>query len=93
MRVSILGPNLPRPFSDKGTFHIHAEGCRDIARYRIREGSDQGGWTMDASSIEDIVEEVYGDVMGDYTPRAPWDEYESDFHFAPCVSSLPRETE
>lgn len=90
MQVAILGPNLPRPLCDKGDIHAHAAGCADIAR-RYPAGRDQGGWVIEAASIQEIIEDVYGDQMHDYDPPAPWSDYEGDVWLAPCVRELPRE--
>lgn len=85
MRVTILGPNLPRPLCDKGDMHVHAAGCADVRRYP--KGADQGGWEIDADTMQDVVEAVYGDMI-DESGRA-WHEYIGDLHWAPCVDSLP----
>jgi hypothetical protein len=88
MRVTIVGPNLPGSLQRQGTFHVHAEGCADLKRGPIRPYAEQG-WTIDATSREDVAEEVYADMIdeheGDGTVYATAAGYVSDFHFAPCV--------
>jgi hypothetical protein len=92
-RVTIIGPNLPRPLCDKGTFHVHAEGCADIKRYPQPRDPD---WTIEASSIATVVEDIYSDILAENDIDGPdhpaWPIYESDVHFAPCVK-LPRKDE
>lgn len=83
MRVTIVGPNLPR--QAKATFHVHAEGCADLSRGWIRAHQAD---TVDAQSRHDVEAEVY------YFASSENDDYElgdyqSEFHFAPCVSDLP----
>lgn len=86
MRVIAIGPNLPNHLAAKGTLHVHAEGCADIAR-RYRGLSDQDHFAFEADTLADIVEDIYPSHDFDYDPANP-DEYEgyrSDIHFAPCV--------
>lgn len=88
-RVIIYGPNLPGPTE---TFHVHAEGCADTKRgiYRgIRVGGDQGGWSIEAASVQEVVEEVYADIMDENGDT--WEDYLSEFKVFPCVT-LPTET-
>jgi hypothetical protein len=89
MKITVMGPNLPRPLCDLGTMHAHAHGCRDLARYP--HGADQGGWTIDAATIRDIVEDIYPPDQFAYDPAsAEYETYRQDVHVAPCVQ-LPEE--
>jgi hypothetical protein len=92
MRVTIVGPNLRD--QSKGTFHVHAEGCADIARNARRDPAYADGWTVEVASQDDVVLEVYGPDAGDFdfNPDDADDRafYRSDFHFLPCAS-LPVE--
>ena len=87
MRVTICGPNLRD--QSKGTFHVHAEGCADLARGARREPEYGNGWTVEAATAEDVVLDVYGPEAGDFEfdPSDPADMafYKSDFHFFPCT--------
>jgi hypothetical protein len=79
MRVTIIGPNLRD--QSKGTFHVHAEGCADIARSARRDPAFRDGWTIEAASATEVSDAVYppedfGGESGDNV---------SDFHFAPCA--------
>jgi hypothetical protein len=83
--VTIHGPNLID--QSKGTFHVHAAGCRDNHREVVNNGSECP-WTIEADSIQAIVEEVYSDHMAEHeagSKWATWEPYRSDFHVLPCV--------
>jgi hypothetical protein len=89
--VTIYGPNLPRPLCDKGTLHVHAAGCRDGRRYP--KGADQAGWTIEAGSLYDIVNDCYpaGEFEWDGIVNGKVDSddfhcYLGDIFVAPCVS-------
>ena len=89
-RVTILGPNLPRPLCDRGDMHAHAAGCRDIGRYPFDDRARSSrGWTIDAADWRTVVEETYGDQMHDYDPPAPWTDYAHDIARFPCLADLP----
>lgn len=85
-RVTVLGPNLPASMADKGTLHVHAEGCADIAR-RYSKVIERDGWSFEAKSILAVVADIYEpDNFGyDITDPADREQYVSDVHFAPCV--------
>lgn len=92
MNVSIYGPNLGR---DSESFHVHRTGCADTEkRFYKRLGPDQGGWHTDAESIQEIVEEVYCDIIAENEGQPPYDDWSSylqEFHIFPCVT-LPQTT-
>jgi len=90
--VTIVGPNLRD--QSKGTFHVHAEGCRDLTRLARSEPEVRNGWTIRADSIRDIVEAVYDPDCFQYDPASEeeYAPYVQDFHFAPCVI-VPDESE
>lgn len=82
-QVTILGPNLR---DQSRHFVVHAAGCRDIPRVKLlggRRAMDETPWTIGASTLARIAEEVYGDQIreGSMTLAEAFD----DIHFAPCV--------
>lgn len=80
MRVIVIGPNLPRPEQDLGTFHVHAEGCKDAALLLRKTGASEG-WVIDVESRRDVVEDIYADMIED---PADWRAYD-DLHVLPCT--------
>lgn len=90
MLVSIIGPNLRD--QSQGEFHVHAAGCRDIARMAHRDPEFLNPWTIDADSTDDVVLALYGPDAGDFDldPDDPDDiaAYAASFHFAPCTRGL-----
>lgn len=74
--VTVLGPNLND--QSLGQFHVHAEGCADIARRYGYLHKAAEMFTMDAESRLDVATTIY-DFVED--PASTLDE----FHFAPCV--------
>lgn len=91
-RVTIIGPNLNKAGQDKGQYHVHAEGCGDIARDPRGYGyvSAEPHWTIGAANLEAVVEDVYADIIAENEgDEHGWDEvqaYMNEFHFAPCVT-------
>jgi len=83
MLVTIIGPNLRD--QSKGTFHVHAAGCADIAKMARRDPAYKDGWTMDAESRAYICDAVY--PPEDFYCESG--EYLFDFHFFPCCAHLP----
>lgn len=86
MKVTIAGPNLRD--QSKGSFHVHAAGCADIAKAAARDPEFRPGraWTFDVVDRLEVSEAVYGDIIeenGD-TPA----NYLGDFYFAPCCDAL-----
>jgi len=96
VKVIVIGPNLPRPLCDKGTMHVHKEGCADMQRGQLRHAvsADQGGWAIDVDSVAEIIEACYpsSDFCYDPTVWAEYEGYRSDVHIAPCVT-LPEKIE
>jgi hypothetical protein len=91
MQVTIHGPNLHD--QSKGTFHVHAAGCRDNQREERFNGSEHP-WTLEVDSAQAVVEEVYSDHMAEHPAGdkwSTWEPYLSDFAFYPCVKDLPCE--
>lgn len=88
MRVTVIGPNLPRRYSDLGTFHVHRVGCQDILRFP--DGADSHD--VDAASTMDVVTFIYdpGDFDYDPTDAQQASQYVNDFHWAPCTRDLPQ---
>lgn len=82
MRVSILGPNG----INDATFHVHAEGCRDIARY----GRIERPWSCDTESVQHATEVMFSDFIGTeetFTDgrHTTWEDYVHEIRFFPCV--------
>lgn len=93
LTVEIVGPNLHD--QSTGSFHVHTANCRDLSKreYNLAERRS-GKWIIDATSIADIVSEVYSDFLPTNDDNEPtiWTEYEGDIHVFPCVTKhLPRE--
>lgn len=86
MRVTIIGPNLRD--QSRGDFHVHAEGCADIARMAVRDPAYRDGWTIDAASRASVAGDVYEDIIAERGGEPV--DYLDGFHFAPCCSELPR---
>lgn len=86
MRVTICGPNLRD--QTRGEFHVHAEGCGDLARGARREPAYREGWTIDAASPEDVAMAVYDPDEHGYDPETEIDNYVGEFHFFPCTEGL-----
>lgn len=84
-KLTIHGPNLND--QSKGTFHVHTADCRDNDR-EVKNNGSVDPWTIDADSIDDVVDHVYSDQFAEQPDRREPDSYEhyvADFHFAPCV--------
>ena len=85
MNVIVLGPNLPRKLSAKGTLHVHATDCADILKYPV-----ENDWVFEAESKRVVVEECYPPEQFDWS--GPDDmAYWGDVWFAPCTKALPKE--
>jgi hypothetical protein len=85
MRVTIIGPNLRQADERRGTFHVHAAGCADIARTLTRNGlGEYDAWTAEASSRAEVGEEIYGDHIAEGSMTT--DDAVADCYFAPCVA-------
>lgn len=83
MRVTVVRPT---PTTNE-TFHVHAEGCRDLnaRRYRL----DDGGWTIDANTKREVVEDTYADQIAENANTEGWNTWEAyahDFLFHPCAN-------
>jgi hypothetical protein len=93
-RVTIVGPNLPRPLCDKGTFHVHKAGCADLKRGALgrAHAGPSAGFDMLVTDRLQVEADVY-----DFAPAENEDytvgDYQSDFHFAPCLDELPLDSE
>jgi hypothetical protein len=83
VKVSVIGPNGV----NDATFHVHADGCRDISRY----GRIERPWSFDADSIQYATEVMFSDFIGTeetfhdnrYTT---WEDYVHEIRFFPCVT-------
>lgn len=87
MKITVMGPNLPRPLCDKGDMHVHAAGCADLRRYP--KGIDQGGWTINVEDVRSVVVAVYDNMIDE--SGLTWEDYVSDLYWAPCTSTLPHD--
>ena len=66
MRITIHGPNLTNKAEERGGVHAHASECGDNRHYGY--GKKFGGeepWNIEASTVKEVVEDVYGDHMTD----------------------------
>ena len=83
--VSICGP-LP-----SGGFDVHAIGCRDLRQPKYR-GIRPGTWKATVTTVEQVVTEIYQDIMRDAEYEdgvsADWSDYADDVHILPCVGRL-----
>jgi hypothetical protein len=91
MNVTIVGPNLPNEAG--ATFVVHAAGCRDLHR-GFCIGAQQ--WTIDATCVRDVAEDLYGPDAGSFyeeagydDPETAWENYVDEFRFYPCCTGLP----
>lgn len=93
MSVHALGPNLPRHLADQGTIHVHRTGCADVKRYPYYEDT-RGGWKFEATTIAEVIEEIYPSGDFDYDPdvEAEYQAYRGDVKVFPCVK-LPEQAE
>ncbi len=84
MRVDVRGPNLPNSLANRGTMHVHKEGCADLRKYPT--GADQGGWVITAHTVEGLVQDIYSDFLAE-SDDWTWQDYLSaDLYVAPCVA-------
>lgn len=84
MRVIVLGPN---GINDV-TFHVHRKGCRDVYAPRNREALlDRSNWDFDASSEQQVIEELFSDFIPTNDDGEPtsWLDYRNDARIFPCV--------
>lgn len=85
MRVTIAGPNLPRPLADRGDMHVHAAGCRDLSRYPTERHTGEKGWTIEVAGLRELTLEVYGDQIAESDDPTDWQSYLEWMYVAPCV--------
>lgn len=58
--VIVYGPNMR--FDDGADFHVHRVGCAHLTRRPYAgAATDQGGWTMPASTEADVLDGIYAD--------------------------------
>lgn len=84
MKVTTIGPNG----HDGATFHVHAEGCRDIKQRKYHRSEK---YNEEIDSVREIVEGTYADQIDE--SDADWQDYINEFEFFPCVGELPLEAE
>lgn len=86
MDLTIAGPNL----ASGSTFHVHKAGCADLKRKVVYRGAQK--WDGDFTSLQDVVEDVFTDHMGENdadSPYSKWEAYTGEFDIFPCVGALP----
>lgn len=88
MKVTIVGPNLPANLQAKGTFVVHAAGCRDLDKLKRYVGGDTWADTMEVATRREAAEFIYPVDCFEYWDTDPA-SYIDDLWFAPCVD-LPR---
>jgi hypothetical protein len=82
--VVVFGPDIE---GHGGEFHVHAPGCADITRGRLRfRYHEARSMAFDALSEQDVIEQVCADQIAEYGEG--WQRYAGDFTFFPC-SKLP----
>jgi hypothetical protein len=62
--------------------------------YRYLDAPESRTDILTYSTLRELVEDWYGDQMGDNVPGDPWatwEPYASDFRVFPCVGELPSE--
>jgi hypothetical protein len=86
VNVTITGPN-----AHSGMFHVHATGCADLAKRPYSTMSLRSGerYEEEHPSAESIVLSVYDNGILDHNAGETWEDYVGEFHFFPCVNSLP----
>jgi hypothetical protein len=84
MLVTICGPNLNDQSS--GQFHVHAAGCADLKRGAMREPEYRHGWTIEATTRDDVGDEIYADHIAEGSMEPG--EGKDDCKFFDCCSSL-----
>lgn len=91
-KVTVLGPNLPRPLCDKGTLHVHAADCADIKR-RYSRVIERDGWDLEISSVREVIYDIYPPESFDYDgdDASEYSGYRSDVAVFPCVT-VPEES-
>jgi hypothetical protein len=101
MKVRVCGPNLSSVAQKRATFHVHADGCRDLSKYGPYKvmGGDRPGdeeTLLDVDSQLEAVHIVYSDqideAVNDIRGQTRDDiasDYISDFWFASCCAHLP----
>jgi hypothetical protein len=89
MRVVIIGPNLSD--QSKGQFHVHAKGCKDIAKY-VRQGHRP--WEVEAANRTQVCEDIYGEVVMDRAGEPGFDfdqaiqDQMGEVHFLNCTKGI-----
>lgn len=91
MKVAVLGPNGIQD----ATFHVHREGCRDVAKQE-RQFLVEKHSVFDVVSEKELIEDLYMDFIGieDAYWRGKdevtvWTDYQSEVRFFPCTSGMP----
>lgn len=88
MEITIVGPNLPRKLAAKGTFHVHAAGCRDLDKYPVDGAGDTWREHASVSTRVQAAAVIYppDEFQWDINDEADAAAYVGDIWFAPCVA-------
>lgn len=95
VEVAPVPVTVVRVGDDRGYFHVHAAGCRDLDRAPYRGASQYDRFEESHGTVRSVVDSFYGPSAGGFyeeaglDPKTAWEEYVHDFHFAPCLDSLP----
>lgn len=87
----MIGPNLRDP--DGFTFHVHAEGCKDMRKplYRNFEHQADIEHPIDFDSLRELVEWAYDGQLSDNADDpvwSTWEPYAEDFKVFNCAKGL-----
>lgn len=87
MKVTVVGP-LPR--SPRGRFHVHRADCPDIRRGEYSRIVWHKFVSMDADSMQQVVESVYPPAEFEWNPADEnmWSYYRDELAWFPCVRRL-----
>jgi len=83
--VTVIGPNLMTKDAERGEMHVHAAGCRDIARTEKRNqlGKSYSHDLIGAASKEQVADWIYCDHIDEGSMTL--DDAMDQLYFAPCV--------
>ena len=83
--LTIIGPNIdPHMVGRHGeTFHVHATGCADVARYGGTVDQRGRAWTFSPPSFAELARHIYDDQIEEGSMTV--DDAMADIWLAPCV--------
>jgi hypothetical protein len=80
--VTIWGPNLAGDAS--GQMHAHSPECKDPKR-RAAYKRAEAPWTIEVTSVQDIVEGIYSDHIAEAPEGTTWEHYRDEVIIFPCT--------